>query len=105
MTGPKPCGHWDGQQQRLCGATENVRLYLSGHRCPEHTPARLAGHAEPPVPPKPRRWYDTGLKPSPLSASWLHDRRAVESGRRVSGERRRAAHAGEAYDQSGGDAA
>lgn len=26
-----------------CGATENLRLYAGGSRCPDHTPAELAG--------------------------------------------------------------
>lgn len=31
----------------LCGTTTGVRLYISGWRCPEHTPAALAGRPEP----------------------------------------------------------
>lgn len=31
-----------------CGAADGVRLYPCGRRCPEHTPARLAGKPEPP---------------------------------------------------------
>jgi len=30
-----------------CGTTEGTRLYACGYRCPEHTPARLAGKPEP----------------------------------------------------------
>jgi hypothetical protein len=30
-----------------CGATDGVRLYACGWRCPEHTPARQAGRPEP----------------------------------------------------------
>jgi hypothetical protein len=30
-----------------CGSTAGVRLYISGWRCPLHTPAALAGHPEP----------------------------------------------------------
>lgn len=29
-----------------CGATTGVRLFICGWRCPEHTPAALAGHPE-----------------------------------------------------------
>lgn len=39
----------------LCGATLGVRLYISGYRCPEHTPAALAGRTEPD---EPRRQID-----------------------------------------------
>jgi len=31
----------------LCGATAGVRLYISGYRCAEHTPAALTGRPEP----------------------------------------------------------
>ena len=47
------CTHWDGQ--RWCHATDGVRLYLVGHRCASHTPARLAGRAEPKSTPMPTR--------------------------------------------------
>ena len=30
-----------------CGTAEGARLYACGYRCPEHTPARLAGEPEP----------------------------------------------------------
>ena len=30
-----------------CGATDDVHLYPRGWRCPDHTPARLAGQPEP----------------------------------------------------------
>lgn len=33
-----------------CGATDNVRLFKDGPACPEHTPAAIAGHVEPPIP-------------------------------------------------------
>jgi hypothetical protein len=42
-----PCGHFLGAQHRHCGSREGVRPYLVGPRCPAHTPAALAGHAEP----------------------------------------------------------
>lgn len=45
--GERVCGHWDGALGRRCGATGQVRLYLSGWRCPQHTPARIAGRTEP----------------------------------------------------------
>lgn len=45
----RPCEHWIGAESRYCGSTDQVRRYLTGMCCPEHTPARLAGHPEPPV--------------------------------------------------------
>jgi hypothetical protein len=48
-------------------------------------------------------WTDesgVALPLSPLSTSWVHDSRAVSSGRRVSGERRRIAHAGEQHEMA-----
>lgn len=41
------CRHWIGTEDRYCGATP-ARLYMPGYRCPEHTPAALAGRPEPP---------------------------------------------------------
>lgn len=35
----------------VCGSTDGVRLYLTGHACRVHTPARAAGRAEPHLPP------------------------------------------------------
>ena len=48
---PTPCGHWIGGERRLCLATDHVRPYLSGPRCPAHTPAALARQPEPPSDP------------------------------------------------------
>lgn len=42
------CGHWIGSQARTCLATGHVRPYLTGPRCPDHTPAALAAQPEPP---------------------------------------------------------
>jgi hypothetical protein len=42
------CGHWIGFQARECRATEQIRRYLTGPRCPAHSPAALAGRPEPP---------------------------------------------------------
>jgi hypothetical protein len=83
-----------------------ARPYLCGPRCADHTPAREHGHLEaPPLAGRPW-WVDASGHPlplSPLSASWVHDSRAVASGRRVSGVRRKRAHAGERYDASTSD--
>lgn len=35
------CTHWIGPEQRHCHARDNVRLYLTGPRCPNHTPNAL----------------------------------------------------------------
>jgi hypothetical protein len=54
-----------------CGATD-VRPYLYGWRCPEHTPAKLAGHVEPHEP-SGRPWWirpdGTVIPPLPDGAS------------------------------------
>jgi hypothetical protein len=42
------CKHWTGSE--YCAAT-STRLYIVGRRCPDHTPARLAGRQEPPSEP------------------------------------------------------
>ncbi len=42
----KPCGHYLGAQHKHCGATP-TRAYIQGPRCKIHTPAALAGQAEP----------------------------------------------------------
>ena len=69
-----------------CGRTD-TRLYACGWRCPEHTPARLAGHPEPDV----ARYcltrcycgqhtgYQRALEP--ITATVV-DRDAIASGRR-----------------------
>lgn len=41
------CGHWIGTEHRYCGATDGVRRFLVGDRCPAHTPSALAGRPEP----------------------------------------------------------
>lgn len=38
-----------------CGSTTDVRQFMNFKACPEHTPARLAGHPEPKHDPMPRR--------------------------------------------------
>ncbi|GAA3617338.1 hypothetical protein ACG5V6_15000 [Streptomyces chitinivorans] len=45
---PAPkCAHWIGSESRYCNADKGVRRYVPGHRCPDHTPAALAGRPEP----------------------------------------------------------
>ncbi|MGW2692402.1 hypothetical protein ACWC3Y_11130 [Streptomyces sp. NPDC001296] len=76
------CGHWIGAEQRHCHATEDIREFLSGMRCPLHTPNALAGKPEtPPGPGMPAAAWST---PSPISDSRVHDARAVASGKRRS---------------------
>lgn len=41
------CGHWIGVERRYCRMAEVVRLYITGPRCPAHTPSALAGKPEP----------------------------------------------------------
>ncbi|MFJ5151433.1 hypothetical protein ACIQCF_07560 [Streptomyces sp. NPDC088353] len=74
------CGHWVGVERRYCHATQNVRAFLTGLRCPAHTPNALAGKPEtPPGPGMPAGAWST---PSPLNDSRVHDARAVASGKR-----------------------
>lgn len=40
------CDYYDGDLDAVCTATTDAR-YMVGPRCPEHTPARLAGRLEP----------------------------------------------------------
>ncbi|MEU5595704.1 hypothetical protein [Streptomyces sp. NPDC020298] len=48
---PRACDYWVGVEQRHCHATEGVRLFLPGLRCPAHTPRALQGLDE--IPPGP----------------------------------------------------
>lgn len=32
------CSHWVGAELRYCRATEGVRRYVQGYRCPPHVP-------------------------------------------------------------------
>jgi hypothetical protein len=86
------CQHWIGAEGRHCRSRTDVRPYRTGPRCPLHTPAALAGRPEPqPGPGWPEGAWST---PSPLSASRVHDDRAIASGkRRSSPEAYRAAQA------------
>ncbi len=49
------CGHWDGTTRHYCHAIGGVRRYLTGYRCPAHTPGALVGRPEPPGSPTPFR--------------------------------------------------
>lgn len=89
----RACGHvqtgWG-----TCGATEGVRLYLPGPRCPDHTPARLAGRPE--ANPDPAlsltglrdAWYAARGLAAPQaftpSGETVVDQRAIASGKRRS---------------------
>lgn len=43
----RDCGHWIGVENRRCRSGDNIRPYISGHRCPIHTPAAITGQPEP----------------------------------------------------------
>lgn len=76
------CGHWDGPNRRHCRTVDGVRRYVIGWRCPDHTPAAMAGRPEPqPGPGMPASAWKTL---SPLSASRIADERAIASGKRRS---------------------
>lgn len=76
------CLHWIGTDRRHCHATDDVREYLTGPRCPAHTPNALRGLPE--VQPGPGMPAGAWTAPSPLSDSRVHDNRAVASGKRRS---------------------
>lgn len=49
---PRPdCGHWIGAESRYCREGDGVRRYVTGLRCPAHTPNALRGLPE--IPPGP----------------------------------------------------
>lgn len=84
-----PCKHWK-DPDGYCGA-KPTRMYGSGRRCRDHTPAALAGRPE--TVPDPALTL-IGLReaagaagpmpPAPASATRLVDDRAVASGKRRS---------------------
>jgi len=76
------CAHWVGAEHRYCGSTENVRPYLVGLCCPDHTPNALRGLPEPP--PGPGMPAAAWTTPSPINDSRVADARAVASGKRRS---------------------
>ncbi|WP_055696532.1 hypothetical protein [Streptomyces silaceus] len=82
VPGPAECTHWIGPEHHHCRFTHQVRLYLTGPRCPDHTPNALRGRPEPP--PGPSLPAGAWTTPSPLSDSALFDDRAVASGKRRS---------------------
>ncbi|MFI1535490.1 hypothetical protein [Streptomyces anandii] len=87
MTGPRGgeqqppvCGHWIGPERRYCLAEEALRPYLTGLRCPLHTPAALAGRLE--TPPGSGLPSGAWTTPSPQAASAVFDNKAIASGKR-----------------------
>lgn len=75
------CTHWVGAESRYCRSVDGVRAYLTGPRCPAHTPAALAGKPEAP---STTSLPASAFAPSPLSASHVADARAIASGKRRS---------------------
>jgi hypothetical protein len=80
--GPTVCGHWLGAERRYCRATDDIRHFLPGYRCPAHTPRALEGLPE--VEPGPGLPAGAWSTPSPINDSRVHDARAVASGKRRS---------------------
>ncbi|WP_087507911.1 hypothetical protein [Cellulomonas iranensis] len=77
----RPCWH--------CGARDDVRTYLNGPACPQHTPAALAGHAE--VSPDPATTLAALRERAAIAAAGhqpptttVVDERAVTAGKRRS---------------------
>ncbi|MET8826032.1 hypothetical protein ABZX40_13250 [Streptomyces sp. NPDC004610] len=88
MSGPRTaaeCTHWIGAERRHCRAADGVRAYLTGPRCPAHTPNALRGLPE--TSPGPGAPAGAWTTPSPLSDSRVHDDRAIASGKRRSNPR------------------
>lgn len=85
------CGHWLATQGRYCAAP-GARQYIQGWRCPEHTPARLAGLPEPGTGAycAPKRCYcgecpaytETTHYPPSEVETWPIEARHVASGKR-----------------------
>lgn len=78
----RECAHWIGAEHRHCHTTDGVRPYLTGLRCPSHTPNALRGLPE--VPAGPGMPAGAWTTPSPLNESRVADARAVASGKRRS---------------------
>ncbi len=89
------CGHWLGSERRHCRTADGVRRFVTGLRCPAHTPRALQGLPEiPPGPGWPARAWTT---PTPDSVASVIDERAIASGKRRSNPNTyRAAQAAEA---------
>jgi len=78
----QPCRHWDQTGRRTCGSPD-TRHYLTGWRCPKHTPAAVAGQPEPPegTGQLPGAW----TTPTPDAVSWAAiDAPHIRSGKRRS---------------------
>lgn len=52
------CSRWVGD--RYCREVDGVRYFVSGHRCPAHSPAALLGQAEPVAGPGAGRYRGEG---------------------------------------------
>jgi hypothetical protein len=79
-----------------CGEEQGTRQYLPGPRCPQHTPAVVAGRVD--HVPNPA-WTLVAMRQA-AGVKWgfnpndtaLKDERARKLGQRASGKQRRAAH-------------
>jgi len=87
----RACRHWNNTEHRRCGSTTNVRLYITGDRCPKHTPAALADQPEPGAtaycPParclcrQCPSWNPNNAYPG-TADSWVTDARNIASGKK-----------------------
>jgi hypothetical protein len=50
-TAKPECRHWIGAERRYCKEGDGIRRYITGLRCPAHTPNALQGKPE--IPPGP----------------------------------------------------
>jgi hypothetical protein len=84
----KTCNYGD------CGATDGVRQFIPGHRCPAHTPAVLAGNRDHVVDPEQtldaylrRGGHDPTRGLLTPSGPTVVDQKAILSGKRRSNTR------------------
>lgn len=72
---PEPCDGLTGEH------TGRTRFYVTGWKCDAHSPWAAAGLDEPKPTNSPAA---NSLPPSPISASHIHDERAIATGKRRS---------------------
>jgi hypothetical protein len=94
------CRHWIGRENRHCDGTEDVGFFLTGWRCPLHTPSALAGEPEPGRNRycAPKRclcgdcpWWRPYNAYAANADSWTTDARAIASGKRRASPQEQAA--------------
>jgi hypothetical protein len=67
------CEHWE--RDRYCGSTDQVHVYVSGARCPLHTPARVNGRDD--IVPDPELTMDALMRKAGRAGHSLQNDSAV----------------------------